>query len=141
MKILLWIALLLSPERTSPPSMDAYSCAMEGRPGGEKFTLLIRSGSGQSWISDGGGLQRHSVKRSTETITIGEEVAPASDGGGFEIAYELDRKTLFIRLLVLVGGKIDASLQGRCEQFKHVATPPGLKRATPIAPAPIMPRN
>ncbi|MBJ7440411.1 MAG: hypothetical protein JHD35_15490 [Sphingopyxis sp.] len=141
MKILLLIALFLAPEGTSPPSLDAYSCAMKGRPGGEKFTLLILPGSGQSWISDGGGLQRHTVKRSMETITIGEEIAPASDGGGFEIAYELDRKTLVIRLLVLVGGKIDASLQGTCEQFKHVAPPPGVRKGPPPAPYLPAPRN
>ena len=141
MKSLLLAALLLAPDTVPPPSLDAYACTMKGRPGAEKFTLLIRPGSGPAWVSDAGGLQRYTVKRTARMITIGEEIISAPDGGGFEIAYELDRKTLAIRLLVLVGRRIDTSLQGRCEQFKHVAPPPGVRKAPRLVPRPPAPRN
>ena len=131
MSSLLLAIMLLALDTARPPSLDAYACTMRGRPGSEKFMLLVRPGSGPAWISDSGGIDRYTVKRSGQIIILGEEITPAPDGGGFEIAYELNRQTLSIRLLVLVGGKIDTSLDGRCERFKHMEPPPGVRQGPP----------
>lgn len=139
MKSLLLAALFLAPDTTPPPSLDAYACTMKGRPGGEKFTLLVLPGLDQAWISDSDGLHPQTVKRSKQIVTIGEKIVPTSDSGAFQVAYELDRETFDIRLIVLVSGKVEASLQGRCEQFKHVPPPPGI-RSGPV-PIPRAPRN
>ncbi|MBL8650412.1 MAG: hypothetical protein JNL35_08425 [Sphingopyxis sp.] len=139
MKSLMLAAMFLAPDAATPPSLDAYACVMKGRPGGEKFTLLVGPGLSRAWIYDSDDIHRHTVKLSKQMIIIGEDITPAPDGDGFEIVYELDRETFAIRLLVLVGGEVDASLQGRCEQFKHVAPPPGVRRGPPPRPSSIAP--
>lgn len=140
MKSLLLAALFLAPE--PPPVLDAYGCDMKGRPGDEKFRLLIRTDADEAWISDRFGLEHRTVKRTADAIVFGERNTPAPDGGGFEIVYVLDSKTSAIRLMVLVDGKIDSLIDGRCEQFKHVAPLPGLRQQIPIAPPPMsQPRN
>lgn len=140
MQSLIFAALFLASASEAPPPLDAYNCSMKGRPGAEKFTLLIQPDRGLGRVYDSFGLERYTVTQSAQIITVAEERPAGSDPGAFQIVYELDRATLAIRLLVIVHGKTDASLQGHCIQYRNVAPPPGLGNGPlvvpPSAPAP-----
>jgi hypothetical protein len=139
---LIFAALFLTPPTEPPPALDAYDCSMKGRPGAEKFGLRIQPDMGRGWVFDSFGVERYTATQSAKVITVAEERPDGSDPGAFQIVYELDPVTLAIRLLVVVHGKVDASLPGHCVQYKNIAPPPGLSNGPLVAPPSLpAPRN